>query len=573
MARSFGIQSLLLFVFIALANAAIYSGLIVDDPFLRRDDYLVVAPLEEIRGFGDYFEGRSKGRIIDVAPVRDFSFVLNYAIKRATGLSTFHFTNFALWIAVLFLVFKILLLLYSNTTLVLGAVFVYSLHPVFVGTVAWITARKHLLAGFFILWATYLLVKAVRQGTKRYVPLAAAICFLYLLSVLSQPITVLWPLWAMLFVALRNSGNNRPYFHLVLACLPVMVLCVGLNYWYYSGPYLELTRFEKFSSNPDADMGMVLLVVGRYFSNLILPIRLVTVYYPGSWLNLAGLFAIAAFIAVLLKFASRREVITWLSFYFLMLAPVTVRLTNILVSDTYVITAAFGILCLLILLFEKIASAWPAIAMRLGVSACVLMSVAYASLSAQNAKAWQSDFNLWKHAYETEPSPHVLYQYMDQLIRSHSYQEATRIGYVLREWVPQDPLAHWQWSRAIYENAGLTTGQKIAEIEKNSDSSPGRDYFLGLLYAEKEDFRKAFNLIAGHIFSSSLYANDLMRITAQAYSFCNEAGARDCHRFVNAVSAKYPKLWKHEDFTEQVRTLGFSYEPGEISRKTGSPEH
>src|SRR5277367_4250426 len=74
----------------------LYGPLIARDPFLGRDDLPNVAPFAHVHGLGDYLDARARGEIVDLAPVRDLSFAVDALIKRATGFSPFHLTNFIL---------------------------------------------------------------------------------------------------------------------------------------------------------------------------------------------------------------------------------------------------------------------------------------------------------------------------------------------------------------------------------------------------------------------------------------------------------------------------------------------
>lgn len=528
---------LILFAVIALLSAAIYFRLVVDDPFLAFDDKVAAGPIAEVHSLRGYRELRAQGKILDVLPVRDLSYYIDYRIKKSTGLSPFHATNLVIWLALLFFAFRILTLLYGRGPAAWAAFALFSLHPITVGSIGWISARKHILAGFFVMAATWVLLKAVREnarGTK----VAAIVALLYALSVLSQPITLLWPLWAALFVALNESSARRRLLVIPLACVPIMVACAVMNYHYYTGPYVALSGITKFATSPDADLGMRLLALGRYFANFVLPARLAATYYPGSPWNIAGLALFAVSLFLIFKALPRKPALVWLAYFLFPLSVVLARMTNIFVSDTYALTALFGLVNLLALACGRI---------RRGYVILAAVAVAFVPLSIYNARAWSSDYALWRHAYRTEPTPFGLRMYAHQLLARGEYDEALRLAVWLKDWEPHDPLAVRQWAAVLFEDPRLSVEKKIETIEREG-SSAWRDYYLSLLYAQRSDFRKSFNLVAPHFFSGRSYELDLMHVAGQAYSYCVRAGVTNCAPFADSLRKHYGLKWHEDEF-------------------------
>src|ERR1035437_9160759 len=134
-------------------------------------------------------------------PVRDAAIKLNLVLRDKYGLKTFHVFNFALWIGILFIIDLILRKVFPwLRPMVAPAILLYSVHPVFVGSVAWISASKHLLSAFFILLATWLWL-----GGRSLI----GVFIWYVLSIFSQPITILWPIWAWLHSLGAGKGYSK----------------------------------------------------------------------------------------------------------------------------------------------------------------------------------------------------------------------------------------------------------------------------------------------------------------------------------------------------------------------------
>ena len=92
-----------------------------------------------------------------------------------------------------------------------------------------------------------------------------------------------------------------------------------------------------------------MLAFGRYFANAVAPVSLLTQYVPGRWLDVFGLLSLSVLMVWLLAVANRRAVYEWSAFYVFPLIPVTVRMTNIFVSDTYFLTSVWACSSLVLL--------------------------------------------------------------------------------------------------------------------------------------------------------------------------------------------------------------------------------
>jgi len=90
----------------------------------------------------------------------------------------------------------------------LAAALLFGLHPLVTEPANWISGRSDLLAGFFLLGAMLLLVRAVSRGS---LPLHVASAFFFLLATLSKEAAVFWFPSALFFVycASRESQPDR----------------------------------------------------------------------------------------------------------------------------------------------------------------------------------------------------------------------------------------------------------------------------------------------------------------------------------------------------------------------------
>ena len=105
--------------------------------------------------------------LIDVQPIRDVSLLADIFLLHHFGLKTFHLTNFIIWLGILILTMILLSRLFRLTEIHYIVFALFSAHPVFANSVAWISARKHLLAAFFILGATLSWVRTLQRESNQ----------------------------------------------------------------------------------------------------------------------------------------------------------------------------------------------------------------------------------------------------------------------------------------------------------------------------------------------------------------------------------------------------------------------
>src|SRR5262249_20807613 len=120
---------------------------------------------------------------------------------------------------------------------------------------------------------------------------------------------------------------------LALACLPLLCAFAWVNLRYYA-------RGSKFGV--EASPAVSLLAVGRSFINLVAPARLAVVYDPARALNLLGRLLLPLFAWLAWKSIGQRAFLG-LAFFAFPLLVVTLRTTNIFVSDTYLLLPGAGL--------------------------------------------------------------------------------------------------------------------------------------------------------------------------------------------------------------------------------------
>jgi hypothetical protein len=464
--------SLRRFVFPALVFAvtfAIQAKLVFADPLLSRDDHYLVDALKGLASVGDYFHAVLSGQVIDLQPLRDLSFALNNFLDGVFGFGGYHLTNWLLWLGIVWAAYGVLKTLGVSKESAWVAIGLYSIHPLFIGSISWVAARKHLLATFFILLATR---EFLKKGSRLW------IFVLYFLSTLSHPLYVLWPLWAVFYSWLEKERRRD-----VWACLPWMIVVGVLNQLYYSGLYIQATGYMKMAVIDDMGAGFSLLGVGRYFANLVFPARLAVVYYPGALLNLVGLVLLPIACYACGKFLGGKRTLQWGTFFIYPIAIVTFLLTKNFVSDTYAIGAVFGWFVLLAMALDR------APKKKLVYSAAGIVALIFAGRSVIEAKAWESDTDLWVHAYQTEPSMVSVRNMAAIALQGGQADVALQLALQLKEMDPWNPALGAFLGRSVILSTSMTVEQKIALLQKEKPlaEDPGKIYEDSLNRLLKED--------------------------------------------------------------------------------------
>jgi hypothetical protein len=512
---------------LALALLCVYWEPVRLDPILGRDDQELLDPLRAVRSVSDYVEAVRSNAVLDRQPVRDLSFWVDLRLSEWTGVGTLHLTNVLVWLGIVLVAGSALRQVRAPSWGSRAVLALFALHPAMANSVAWISARKHLLAVFFLLLATRELLRLTSDAKRDKRVAALCIAGWYALAMASQPLGLLWPCWAALWVWLQSPRESRrAHLGVLLGCVPVLVAAAAVNFAYYNGPYLLRYGNSKLT---DGDTGIAVLSLGRYVFQLVAPIRLATQYYPGSTLNLVGALLAPALVFAAFKLGPRRDVAAWLGFILFPLALVSARMTNIFVSDTYLLLPAFGATALAtVLLHElgpKVAPTWRPAAM--GLAAVLLLAFGFGSW--RQARSWLSDRALWEHAYATEPTPRSLSKHAQYLLADGKVEEAFEHTLQLKEWNPGERHLPMLLARTAFLHPGLSVSDKLRFLETEGMRSPWTQYHVALLHGQQGDSARAFELLRPLVGWAGVERETLLAEAAQA---CTQARHTECAQWL-----------------------------------------
>jgi hypothetical protein len=506
-------------LFVALALAAIYGPIVAGAPILSRDDHSLLDPLHQLHSPGEYVAAVRAGRVLDLQPLRDLSFWLDFELSRLVSHDTLHFTNVALWVLIVLVLRAV-----SRSDAVAAA---FALHPVFVGSVAWISARKHLLTCLLILLATHLVEKLERRRE------ALLAWLLYLASLLAQPIAVLWPAWVWLRSRFSRIDRRRKLDLLALACLPLTAAALWANLHYYS-------RGTKFAAAGGA--GISLLSLGRSFFNLIAPARLAAMYDPASPFNLLGLLLLPLFAWVAIRRMGQSAWL-WLAYFAFPLAIVTARITNIFVSDTYLLLPGAGLAILL---------ARSGAVEKVSPVAGGAVLVALSLLSVREARAWTSDEALWQHACASEGAPPACARWSGYLPAN----EALTVALDAEERGQGNAIVEQAFARAVAQQRALSPQQKLQLLLAHPSDDPWHAYYLGSVLGSMGRLGEAEVQLREALRSPGRLAQDLPTVAAEGQWLCLHGSNSGCSGLIS--QARTQPQWDEARYQRRLRELNAS---------------
>jgi hypothetical protein len=513
----------------ALIGAAwiwIYGELVQLDPLLERDDLHILSRVRDPGDWAALLTSSTAWRALVYQPLRDLSLLLNRSLEAATGWGGYHALNLALFAALCALVARAWRAGWGVRG-VSGAwlLCAYALHPVFVASAGWVSARKHLMAAVFLAAATALVVTRGRRGRDARSRLAVAA---YAASVLSHPIGVAWPLW-WAWRSPRGSVSRR-----TAAILVALAALTGLaNLVYYAGEYVAHVGAPKLEPWGWDLTGAVPAAVARYLHNFIAPYALAATYHPASANGIVATILLPAWFWAAWRVArADRRARDGLALAGLALAPVTLLMTKVFVSDTYALAASLG-------LFGFVARAGRLAARTAGrrevrvprgaARAAALITLAVlVTLSARQAEAWRSDAALWERSAAVEPAPRNLLGAARYRIAAGDASGAYELASAALAWNPADGEAATLLARVLYERGEGLSDRERTELEAWSAFSAWAEFYRAAIRVRSGEMAPAIAAIPSIVRRCAEFGVEWERVREDLRAMCRAAGSADC---------------------------------------------
>ncbi len=522
------------------------AWLIARDPITARDDESLLTPLRQVHGLGGYVRALVHHRVMDVQPVRDLSFLADIELGRLFHVSTFHATNVLLLIAILLLAAAILRRLGRSQAAIAVALLWYAAHPVIADTVSWISARKHLLAAVFILAATLVVLRTELASWRARLGSLG----LYLLSVFAQPITLLWPCWAAFELVLR--GRRRDAVKTLALFAPVTAAVALINLAYYRGAYVRVAG-PKLSHLSWTGFSVSLLSLGRDVFNAVCPIAVATAYDPGRIFNLIGLVLLPLFVWASVRLLNRRQALSAWAIFAFPLVPVTAWMTNIFVSDTYLVVPLVAFSLLLAMSLDALTSRAVRRVTAMAVAALALVA---AVESHAVAASWESTEALWARAYRVEATPRAVGMEAYYELRAGHIEAGDRLVRRLIAWDPRDHNAPTVFAMALAADTRLSAQEKIDALKAYPVQNAWTQYGIGALQAQAGLTREAWRHLSEIVGDPTPLGKFGSAAAAEGLALCRGTGASGCDRWLETMKRKLGAAWDPKAFRQKEQALG-----------------
>ena len=458
--------------------------------------------------------GRILGRT-GYRPGRTFTYALNYALG-GTDPFGYHLLNLLLHAANSVLTFLLLRSILGRVDASFLGAMLFAVHPVQTASVAYISGRKDLLAGFFVLLASILYIGWRRRGGWQR--LALTILSL-LLAVLSKEVAVVFPALFVLLDACGSEGRFRPsegsgliaWFATSVGLYAVLAALAAAAV-YYAVIWTEASRMVGYwGGSLTAQWATSFKLFVHYLQLALSPYPLLA-DYTGVFPVSTGFTEPATLICLLLSVAYlalallvwRRwpEVTLGMGWFLVCLLPV-LQIVGVheIAADHFLYLPMFGVA----LVFGYVGAQAAASRHTDVLAWTFLFAVVSLSglLTVSRNRVWADELTLWEDTYEKAPQSYRANANLGQLYFARFERDPNRDPQ-LREWAiqlseqaaelnPEDSLPLSNLG-AIYRKWGLDeylrgNTDRAEELERH-----GLSYLSGAVSLDPENVWALSNL-------------------------------------------------------------------------------
>jgi len=421
-------------ILIALFTFLIYSSARNND-FTNWDDkeYVTENPYIKDLNIKEEFKREHMG---NYHPLAMISLALDYNGKEFDA-KTFHTTGIIIHILASIMVFYFVNLLTRNKITGFIASLLFALHPMHVESVAWISERKDVLYGFFLLCALFTYVKYVTRLPSPKVDardirlyLIFTICFL--LSLFSKAQAVVFPILCLLIDYYKDRKITRK---VILEKVPLFIVSIIFG-------IVAIKAQAKFEAIQDSSIYSYfdrILFSGygvfTYLWKLILPMDLSTFYpYPlkinGAYPPIFYIapFVTAAFIFVVWKFLRHKKIIVFGTLFFLFSIALVLQILPVggaVIADRYTYIPYLGLFILIAHYLTPYYNPETRKTNAGGIFIATIAIVLFSFITWQRIGVWKDSVTLWKDAEsKSKIAPKIYSNLGDAYLAAKVYDSA-----------------------------------------------------------------------------------------------------------------------------------------------------
>lgn len=396
----FFVFSLLFLVILQFAETAGYDFVNWDDPW-----YVINNPLVKSWAPENLYKIGTEIVTRNYAPVTIFSYLGDHSVW---GLwpGGYHVTNYLLHAINAILIYLLLNRLTGHRFCSWAVAAIWAIHPVNLESVVWISARKGLLSGAFILACLNLWIIPNRSSKQE-----GWAIFFFALALFSKAIAVVIPAIIILYeVQLRKETWSKAIAGKIIPCfMSVMLLLITMTAQNTQlGGIREHYAFSKFKI-----LAIDSVIIWKYVQMLLFPGELSVMYDPATTGIVMSVLASMAGLGIVgylvYRYRNSYPKLTWAvcTFVILLLPILNLFPITTLMNDRYLYLPAipfwavviFGTRYLLDQLFKNQTAVIKGIIVTLVFASVVI----YQKKSQEHMPVWKNGLSLWTHTIQQAP--------------------------------------------------------------------------------------------------------------------------------------------------------------------------
>jgi len=454
---------------------------------------------------------------VNFLPVRMLSYAVDYHFY---GLDPYiyHLTNLIFHTADSILVFLIVYWLLTRVlnrpfekrksmAAALVAALFFSLHPIHVEAVTWISGRKEVLYSFFLLMGFYGYIRYRVHGEPRMVGggfIAALLCFLA--GMMSKGTALAFPLLLLTFdlafpaIARRTKLSRRIQEHVTMFIVLVILMTLNVKL---------ATRESMFAAPFGGGSASHLLTISKiipfYLRLIFLPDALSAVYdVPVAHSVFEPMTALSVFIMIAL---GAMIILTWrrqpivafgICWFIVALGPtLNVIPFGTFAADRYAYLPLFGLCLIAGMIFAELWSRGATLRL-VAIAATIAIAVSCFIVTNGRNRIWKDQTAFWTATRKTAPknaevSVGLAMTYMDDM----RYDDALAELKQALKLDPKSGLVYTGFALYYLTMKDLPNAEKVIKLGMKRDPFSSKLHFhYGILQYEKGDYKSAARVFA-----------------------------------------------------------------------------
>ncbi|MFC1855948.1 tetratricopeptide repeat protein [Thermodesulfobacteriota bacterium] len=354
-------------------------------------------------------------------PLVLISYAIDYKFNKLNARG-YHITNILFHTMNSILALILLYLISGNVIISFIIALIFSVHPVQVESVAWLSERKGLICTFFyfLSFISYALFSRDDKKSLYYLSIV-----LFLMALLSKPMAITFPLILVLYDYYKEKLTKErlvekiPFF--VLAAIITIITLLTQQ----SDQAIDAERVSNVARN----FIFAFYSVGFYIGKLILPRNLCAFYeYPDAFSinsteGFIAIFVIVALGAYLINFKRiKKEVHFGMLFFLISLIPILrfVPLGATFAAERYLYFPMIGFFFAILTPLFSLTISRPKLK-KVFTIAMILYVTLFARASYVRSDVWENTYKLWTDVLRTYPRSYMAVitlkeRYYDSLI-------------------------------------------------------------------------------------------------------------------------------------------------------------